>query len=212
MAMQPKNGKTILEEFELQVDDGTELSTSEEYTVLNRVYREVLDFKDWLFLMKPLALTTDGSDEVALPIDFHRFLQSGQYTNRFIDAKYPYVIFLGENKQPYYYVNYLDREQYRNASGYFYIDLITNKIKFTSTPNSGLAVTGDYIYMPDEITALTYPVFPAAYHDILPYGMAVDDFIIQLFDKGKSYAPENMAKFQRRIDAMASWNDSFIHI
>lgn len=212
MAITPKTGQDIIDDFEMQVDDGTELATAEELTVLNRVYRRLLDSKDWLFLMKKLNLVTNGTDSIDLPEDFDRFLQSGQYTNRFIDSKYPYVIFLGESQDPYYYVNYLDREQYRNQSNYFYIDLTTNKIVFTQTPDSGLAVIGDYIYAPDDIELDTSPVIPAKYHDIFAYGMATEDFIIQLFDKGKSYAPENLLKYNQRLADLSSWNDSFIHI
>lgn len=212
MAVTPKTGKQIIEEFELQVDDGTELSTDEEYTVLNRVYREVLDHKDWLFLLKPLSLETNGTNEIELPEDFNRLVQSGQYTNRFIDSRYPFVLFVGENQEPYYYVNYLDREQYRNQSGYFYIDMVTNKVVFTQAPQSGLKVLGDYIYTPDDITEDTSPVFPTIYHDVLVYGMAIDDFIIQMFDKGKSYAPENKMKYDKKLKALSSWNDSFIYI
>lgn len=212
MPATPKTGSTIIEEFGLQNGDTSDLSTSESLTVLNRVYRSVLDSKDWLFLMKKLNLTTNGTDRIALPEDFKKFVASGQYTEKFIDAKYPFVIFLGPEKTHYYYVNYLDREQYKDQSNYFYIDLTTNEIVFTQIPNSGLSVTGDYIYSPDDIESNTYPVFPAEYIDILVYGMTLDDFIIQLFDKARSYAPENKMKYDKRLAEMKSWNDSFIHI
>ena len=70
MALTPKTGADIIADFETQVDDMTELSTEEEYMVLDRVYRRILSAKDWLFLMKPLALTTDGTDRITLPTDF----------------------------------------------------------------------------------------------------------------------------------------------
>jgi hypothetical protein len=212
MALTPKTGQEIIDEFGLQNGDTTDLSTSESIMVLNRVYRSVLDSKDWLFLMKPINLTTDGTDRVALPEDFKKFVASGQYTERFLDSKFPFVIFLGENKRPYYYVNYLDREQYSNTSGFFYIDINTNEIVFTQSPDGGQTVKGDYIYTPDDVTTVTSPVFPSEYSNVLVYGMAVDDLIIQLFDKAKSYAPENQVKYRKRLAEMKSWNDSFIHI
>jgi len=212
MALTPKTGADITADFETQVDDMTELSTEEEYMVLDRVYRRILSAKDWLFLMKPLALTTDGTDRITLPTDFGFLVESGQYSNRYLDAQYPHVIFVGPNAQPYYYINQLDRQQYANQDGYFYIDLVNMKIVFTKAPSSGLAVTGDYSYVPDAITDTTSPVIPAQFHDIFPYGMYIDDLMIQMFDKNKAFIQENGIFFQQRLDDMKNWNDKFIII
>lgn len=211
-ALAPKTGTEIIADFETQVDDLSELSTDEKLMVLNRTYRKILSSKDWLFLNKPMALTTNGTDRIALPDDFGFLLPSGQYTNRFIDTKYPHVIFVGPNNQPYYYVNQLDRQQYDNQEGFFYIDLIEMEIVFTKTPSSGLAVNGDYSYVPEDVTLVTSPVIPAQFHDIFPYGMYVDDMIIQMFDKQKTYLQENSALFQGRLNDIKNWNDKFIII
>lgn len=211
-ALAPKTGSEIIADFETQVDDLSELSTDEELMVLNRVYRRILSAKDWLFLNKPIALTTDGTNTIDLPEDFGFLVESAQYTNRFIDARYPHVLFVGPNKQPYYYINQLDRQQYDNQDGYFYIDLINMQIVFTKTPSAGLDVSGDYSYVPEDITETTSPVIPAQFHDMFPYGMYIDDMIIQMFDKQKAYMQENGIMFNNRLNDMKNWNDKFIII
>lgn len=139
-------------------------------------------------------------------------MESGQYSNRYLDAQYPHVIFVGPNAQPYYYINQLDRQQYANQDGYFYIDLVNMKIVFTKAPSSGLAVTGDYSYVPDAITDTTSPVIPAQFHDIFPYGMYIDDLMIQMFDKNKAFIQENGIFFNQRLNDLKAWNDKFIII
>jgi len=47
------------------------------------------------------------------------------------------------------------------------------------------------------------PIFPARFHDMLVFGMAVEDTIIQMSPKATSYAVENQTKYQQILDDMS---------
>lgn len=117
----------------------------------------------------------------------------------------PKVIFIGTTYQPYFLVNFSDRRQYLNQVGYAYYDVVNNKIRFTGTPVS-ITYEFDYIHNPDDLTTATSPIFPTRFHEIIVYGMAVEDQILQLSDKAKSYAPENQMKYNSYFADLALWN------
>lgn len=213
MALTPKTGQQIITEFEMQVDDTTELSSVEELILLNRIYRKILAHKAWLFLQKPHTATQSTSvDYIALPSDFDYLAPAGQYSDIGETATYPYVVFVGTDLRKYIVVNYADRRQYDNKDGYCYVDPINNRLVFTKQPTSAETVQFDYIYVPDDITLVTSPVIPAKFHDMFAYGMAVDDMIIQMFEKSRSTAQENNSFFQAKLDDMCIWNDMQIQI
>lgn len=207
--------ETIIQQFELQVSDITELSTSEEYVVLNRVYNRVCDMRPWEFLKTTasgsILSDADGS-YIALPSDFAYLTENNSYTDNSIQQQNnaaPKVIFVGSTYTPYQVINFSDRRQYRNKSGFAYVDIVGSKIRFTNTPN-GSTYEFDYIKTPTTLAAGVTPLIPSRFHDILVYGMAIDDSIIQLSPKATSYAPENKAYFDSRIADMAYWNANLI--
>lgn len=204
-------GSELITRFELQVDDSTELSSSESLSILNRVYHKVLTDRPWEFLKKAHTGTTvSGQDYIALPSDFQYLSVNSNYTNTSgNEARLP-VVFVGPNYDEYKVVSWSDRRQYRDEDNVCYIDIVNSRLYFAKTPTSAKSVEFDYIYMPDDLTTATSPVFPARFHEILVYGMAVDDSVIQQSDKAKSYAGENNQKFMGIMDDMAYWNANLI--
>lgn len=209
-------GATLITTFELQVNDITELSSSEELAVLNRVYRKVLDHRPWEFLKKS-ASGTMSSDAtgyyITPPADFAYIFSNGNCTANnlpdIVGTSEPKVIFVGTTYQPYYIVNFSDRRQVRNKVGYCWFDAVNNKIRFEGTPVS-TTYEFDYIYVPDDLTTGTSPVFPARFHEVIVFGMAVENEIMQISDKAKSYAPENQIKYLSLLADLASYNASLI--
>jgi len=205
-------GQEIIDDFELYVDDGTELSTSEELSLVNKIYRKILNNRPWEFLKKEFSATTSGLNYVTLPSDFSFFVANGEYTNNTMSYQgnaAPKVIYVGTGI--YQLINWSDRRKYLNSTGYAYVDVNANKLYFTSTPSSGLAVVADYIYKPADITVATSPIFPTDFHPAIFHGMASEDYIIQQFDKARSYSKENSDKFDDYIVDMAYWNAQLIN-
>lgn len=202
----------IITSFETQVSDVTELSTSEELALLNRVYQRVCNDRPWEFLKATATgtITNSGSSYyLTLPDDFAYFYENFDYTDNAISTQINSgnrVVLVGSNYAPYYIVNYADRGQYRNRGGYAYLDIANNRLYFTG-PTSGTYEL-NYIKVPETLTASDEPVFPARFQDILVYGMAVENDIIQLSDKAKSYAPENQELYNQYLADMALWNSN----
>jgi len=196
----------IIEKFELYVDDGTELSSNEELDLANKVYQAVCSYRPWEFLKKT-ATGTISSGEITLPSDFAYISANNQSTDSDVSSETvtaPKVVYVGTDLTPYRFVNFSDRRQYRNQN-VVYIDPTDSKIKFVVTPTD-TTYEFDYIKVPADLTLATSPIFPSRFHDIIAYGMASDDFAIQLFDKARSYANENQAKYNSILKDMSYAN------
>lgn len=200
---------TIITQFELQVSDVTELSTSEEYVVLNRVYNKICNFRPWEFLKTSASgsiLSDADGYYITAPADFAYFANNHNNTEDYIGTDTPKVIFIGSNYEPYTIVNWSDRRQYRNKTGYAYYDIVNGVIRLTGATIVGSTYEFDYIKTPTALATTLSPIFPTRFHEILVYGMAVDNEIIQMSPKATSYAAENQAKYQGIFDDMSYWN------
>lgn len=199
-------------QFELQVNDITELSTSEELIILNRIYQRVCDDRPWEFLKTAVTGTMSGSGVdgyyITIPSDFAYFYENYNWTDNSYSTQMnrtPKVIFVGSNRAPYSIVNYSDRNQYLGSTGYAYVDWGNSKIYFTGTPVS-TAYSMDYIKVPATLVAGSTILIPERFCPILIYGMSTENEIIQLSDKAKSYAPENEGLYNNYLNDMALWD------
>ncbi|OQB08209.1 MAG: hypothetical protein BWY21_01389 [Parcubacteria group bacterium ADurb.Bin216] len=196
----------ILSKFELYLDDTSELSSSEELDLLNKVYLDVCSDRPWEFLKKQASgsiLTDSIGSYITIPTDFSMFSTIG-------DNGLP-IIYVGTNYDEYQVVNFSDRREYRNQSGYAYLDLSNGKIYFTTTP-SATTYEFDYCKIPALITLspATTPVFPSAFWYVLVHGMAIDGYIIQLFQKDRAYTKEHSEEYQRWLNKLAYYNSNLI--
>lgn len=193
----------IIQKFELYTGDTTGLSSAEELSLLNKIYRKVLAEKDWEFLKKTHTATASGTS-IALPSDFSHFSDNYSSSNVSNSVQYPKVIFVGSNYNPYRVVNWSDRRQYRQTGNIAFADINSNMLNFTVAVND--TIEFDYFHTPNELTLSDTPVIPSRFQDVLYHGMVVDDMILQLFDKARSNAPENERMYKYWLDLMASWN------
>ncbi len=211
MALPTKTAEQIIELFELQVDDVTELSSTEELSILNRVYQRVCAMKPWMFLVTTAtgSISSDAtSSYITKPTNFAYFLENAQYTDSNLTntpTTSPKVIYVGSNYNPVQIINFQDRRMYRNQSNFAYLSPSENKIRFTYTP-SETTYEFDYCKIPDDLTTSDSPLFPANFHEMLAYGMAVEKDILELSDKAKSYAKDNNAKFNDDLLQMSYWH------
>lgn len=210
MAYTKKTATEIIEAFELQVNDVTELSTAEELIILDRVYQRICASRYWEFL-RTVGSGTMSSDAtsyyITIPDDFSFFAENAQYTDNTMEYNgnaTPKVIFVGSTYEPVQIVNMSDRRQYQNTC-VAYVDWVNNKIRFTTTPSS-TTYEFDYIKKPAVLTANDYPVLPGQFHDMLAIAMAVENDILQLSEKARSYQRENEAKLKSDMDNLIYWN------
>lgn len=190
----------IIDKFRLYVDDSSELSSAQELALAEKIYRQVLDEHDFEFLKKEYSGTTSG-DYISLPSDFKNIAIN--YTQ---DGEPEQVVFVGSTFEVYKVIPFSERRSYRDHSNCCYIDKRQNRLYFTSTPSSGLAVEFDYIYNPDALTTGTSPVFDAIHHDIIYHGMVMDYYSIEQTEKGRAYFSENSAWYQKFLTRMKNVN------
>lgn len=199
----------IISQFELYVGDTTELSTQEELALLNKIYFKVLDAKPWEFIKKEFSTTTNGTNSVNLPTDFKYFTENYNYTDNSYSTEIssaPKVVYVGT--QIFKIINWSDRNRYINTNGYCYVDIANRKLMFTTPQTAGQTVKADYIYIPDKLTLSDSPVFPETYTPVIYHGMCVDDMIIQLFDKARSYSQENQMQYNSYLSSLALYNSN----
>ncbi len=202
----------IIQRFELQMDDSTDLSSTEELDLLNKIYTRVCMERPWEFLKKSFAGTTSTTlAYVSLPDDFAYLTQNYNYTDASSTASRP-VVFVGSTYRPYQVVSWSDRRQYREQDGYCYIDIANGRLYFTLQPASAEAVEFDYSSVPEALALADTPLIPARFHDMLYHGMCVEDNVIQQSDKARSYAQENNQMYKRIFDDLCFWNASLIQI
>lgn len=198
----PKTGQQIIEEFRLYVDDSSELSSAEEVSLLNKIYHKVLDHKDWEFLRKEHTATASITvPYISLPSDFKNIAINWQDN---WDGEPSQVVFLGTKRITL--IPFSMRRNYDSNSNFCYIDARQNRLYFCGQPTSADSISFDYIYIPDDLTTITSPVFNATHHSVIMHGMVVDFYSIEQTDKARSYYEENLIAYQDFIERMSRVN------
>lgn len=186
----------IIEKFNLQVDDASELSTSEALDLANDVYGDVQDDRDWEWLKATATGSTSTTvPYIALPVDF-KYVAPNKYNKS--------VVFVGTDFQEYMVVSFADRRDYRDQDGFCYVDIPNSRLYFTRQPTAVKAVEYDYIKVAADLTLASTPLFRAGYHPIIAYGMAARFNNIEVTDKANSYQRENMKMYADALTTMAT--------
>lgn len=184
----------IAAKFRLQVDDASELSTVEELDLMNDVYGDVCDDRDWEWLKTSLSGNTSTTvPYIALPADF-KYIQPNKDNQS--------VVYVGVDFQPYTVVPFSVRREHRNQDGFCYIDVVNSRLVFTLQPTSVKAVEYDYIKIAPDLTANDAPLFRVGFHPILAFGMAARFNPLELSEKGTSYQKENTILYLEQLSAM----------
>ena len=193
----------IIAKFNLYVDDGSELSSPEELALANKIYRQVLDEKDWEFLKTEYSGTTSVSvPYIALPADFKNIVVN--YDDE--DGEPSQVVFVGPNHDVYKVIPFSQRRNYRDVSGFCYIDKKQNRLYFTEQPKGAYDVEFDYVYNPDDLTLTTSPVWDSIHHDIIHHAMVIDFYSIEQTEKTRSYYQENLIAYAKVLQRMSNVN------
>jgi len=187
-------GQDIIDDFNLQVDDASELSSDEELSLLNKIYKEVANDRPWEWLKTTATGTTSVSvPYVALPADFKEMSLNKDNVS---------IVFVGTEYREYRLIPFSSRRDHRDQDGFCYIDVPNQRLYFTLQPTAAESIEYDYIKRPADLTTGTSPLFNSTYHPILFYGMAARFPSIEQADKGESYSKENRAEYLRYLTDM----------
>lgn len=197
----------IIENFEVYVDDTTELSSQEELDLLNKIYLEVCSDRPWEFLKVEATGTMASTTTITLPTTFEYLIENQNYTDNSYSTEVnrkPVVVWI--NGKPFQVVNWSDRRQYQNQEGVCYVDIRNSVIRTATAQSSGATYSFDYKATPARVTAGQEPLIPERFQHMIYHKMATDDMIIQLFEKARSYEAENKARAKDFFDQMCLWN------
>lgn len=202
--MQPED---IIKQFEVYVDDLTELSTQEEYVLLSKVIQEVCNDRSWEFLRKTGIVSTDTINSAPLPSDFSALMPN--YYESY-EAPYPDRIVVYANGSPYFLIPAGSQRQ--KQGNYCYIDLASKRIKFIGNIGVGVALEFDYKLRPEAITSnASVVVLPEEVRYYLAQIMAIDDDIIQKSEKARSNVQMNLMAKGKLLRDLAHINARFIN-
>lgn len=187
----------IIARFELQVDDASELSTDESVALAQQVYTEVCNDRDWEWLKATATGTMSTSvDYIALPADFKKVVPNSHGKS---------VVFVGSDYSEYEIIPFSSRRDYRDQSGYAYIDIPNSRLVFTKQPTEAKSIEFDYIKKPDALTIATEPILTSDEFGVLiAYGMASKFNPIEQTEKSMSYQKENNVEFLQRLSDFRS--------
>lgn len=183
-------GTDIIARFNLQVDDSSELSSTEELALANEIYTDIANDRQWEWLKTTATGTTSISvPYVALPADFKELSQNKENRS---------VIFVGTDYSEYEVVPFSSRRDYRDQDGFCYIDVPNQRLYFTLQPTSTKAIEYDYIKRPAALTTATAPLVTTdQFGKLIAYGMAAKFNPIEQTDKSSSYRQENQIEYTR---------------
>lgn len=200
----------IREHFQWLVDDDT-LDEDRELALMNVAYDEINIERRWVYLLsadETLNIAA-GDTTYAVPADF-------MFTDKitlFNDVR-TYVEF-----KP---VPFRKRLEYKNVSGYYYVDVKNAQIVFLCpddmTTYAGWSLIHDYAYQPAQFTDNTdEPVFNRAFHVLIAYQMAKQYFYNDQGEKNRAWNNEFDVEFRSLKLKMLTWdsaldtgsNDSF---
>ena len=209
------NTQQIIDEiFSVYIDDSTELSTEQEVALADRVHKKICREAPFEFLKKTASGNLSSTvPYVALPTDFSFFSENNMSTDNSVGIENnasPKVVFVGTEYTPYQIINFSDRRYYRNKNGYAYLDLANDRLVFTIQPTEAKSYEFDYIRVPTTLTADGTPELPEQFHPLIAWGMVTDGFIIQLFEKARSYQLENQAKYNSDMADLKYYNSELL--
>lgn len=185
-------GTNIIARFQLQIDDASELSTDESLALLNEVYSDICNDRDWEWLKTPKADTTSITvPYVALPTNFKQLIPNSYNES---------VVFVGTDYQEYKVIPFSSRRDYRDQDGFCYVDMVNRRLYFTKQPTAAEAIEYDYIALPTALTAGTAPIVTTdQFGTLIAYGMAAKFSPIEQTDKSVSYRAENQIEYTKML-------------
>ena len=199
-----------IRDFELYMDDTTELSEAEEIRLVDKIYQRVSYLIPWERLKKEYSGTASGTT-LSLPARFAYIVENDNYTENGQYGAGP-VVYIGSERAPWKVVSFSDRRNYRERNGYAWVDIANDNLVFSADPGAK-AVEFDYIEYPTTLSATTDELWiPDRFAPIVYHGMCIDDFVIQQSEKARSYRDEHLANYNMYLNDMKSWNYNLVQL
>lgn len=189
------NGQSIIDKFNLDTDDSSELSDSESLDLANDVYGDICDDRDWEWLKKTFTgVMSITVPYIALPTDFKKFVPNLNGSSE---------VLIGTTYNPYKIIPFSSRREHVDQDGYAYLDVPNQRIVFLKQPTSASSIEFDYIMIQPDLTLATEPLFRVGFHPMIAFGMAARFPAIEQADKLTSYASEYNGRYNDQLHDLA---------
>ena len=185
------NGQQCIDKFHNYVSD--ELDSDFELQLVNDAKNAIesgLQLEITKKLNSSLSVTAGQTYATsrALPADFYL----------------PLTIYVGT--QPHYPVPFEKQHEYRDVSGYYWIDLANDVFSLTGTQGSANTLYFYYQKETDDISVSTSPVWPSRFHTIIPLEMARQYWQIDQGEKNRAWTAEFEADYIHWKRLMQDWD------
>ena len=185
----------IIDEFDTLTDEMSELSATQKLTLAERKYRDVLNDRDWEFL-RTTATVPVANSLIAVPADFRNFAENN-------DTRYRFGFWIGDSFYPV--VNMQDRRTNTDKS---YYDARNSQIVLADGLSlDGQSASFDYFYNPEALTVETAPVFRSDFRKVISYKMAMEHYLIDHTERGRSNKDDYMALAEAVMEDMQYEDD-----
>lgn len=185
---------------------GQQIDTTLFYNLITTVQANIESSREWSVLKKrdtSKSITTSSTFQTsfALPSDFF-FWQSEQ----------PIVLTDPTNTanfiQYFKEIPMAKQFQYQFQTYRFATDLANSNIYIMGTVDRTYTIQMNYIYKPSDVTSTTSWVFPAQFHPLLAYGVAIiQKGGIDFDDQNRAMAEHNQKTYDMIYKAMVDWDD-----
>lgn len=181
--------------MELYAGDETELSPVELLDLANKKYEEILDEQEWQFLRK----TSTGTLSTTV-----NYIDTDDDFKNFTDDL---VLYIGPDYEPYKIISAKYRRDYKDQDNVVYYDARQDRLIFMLQPSEAKVYEYDYLYIPSDLdTSSSNPVFPARFWDAIYHAMLLDNDIIQMSEKARTYSGENLEAYNSIMGRMKRWD------
>jgi hypothetical protein len=182
-------GSEIIEFYHNLVDQDS-LDSSFEYSLLNSCKGKLEAEREWEFLKKLDSSNSASSSPIALPTD----------------CEVPLLIYVGDDRVPFYPIPYEQKPLFQNSGRYFIIDQGAKTFQFLDPSVSG-TVYLYYLKSTPDITASTSPVFPNKFHMILAYDISQQFYISDQSERQFTWGPELDMERRTLYNLMCDWDE-----
>lgn len=120
------------------------------------------------------------------------------------DFYLPLTIYIGPT--PCYPIPFEKQQEFRDVSGYYWIDLANDVYYLTGVQGSAQTIYFYYQYETPSLSVSTSAVWPERFHKLIPFEMARLYWQIDQGEKNRAWTPEYQADYLRWKHLMQDWD------
>jgi hypothetical protein len=154
------------------------------------------------------AVETELQLEITKKLNSSGSVSAGQTytTSRSLPGDFFLPLTIRVGTQKVYPVPFEAQVDYRESSGFYWVDLGSNVYYLTGTQGSAQTIFFFYQRATDDLTVSTSPIWPTQFHSLIPLEMARQYWMIDQGEKNRAWDDRFNADYQRMKRLMIDWD------